>query len=165
MVEVILNTQDWNTNAPQMYMYNRGQELHIIGDLPENCEAHFSFTDNYNDRTSDRPITKTEDGGIVEIPNVMFQADNLLSHKKYKFYIFLYDLEDEDSAHTFHRINVPVLERPLPDGYVPDAELPDFIQKINDLTIRLDEAEQRLAAISELVRDNLVYYEQEEVTP
>lgn len=165
MVEVILNNQDWTTNAPQMYMYNRGQELHIIGELPENCEAHFSFTDNYTDRTSDRPITRTEDGGIVEIPNIMFQADNLLSHKKYKFYIFLYDLEDEDSAHTFHRINVTVLERPLPDGYVPDAPVPDFIVLIENLRQRLNEAEQQLAEINALVNDNLVYFEQGEVSP
>lgn len=165
MVEVTLNTQDWITNAPLMYMYNKGQELHIIGELPDNCEAHFSFTDNYADQTSDRPITRTEDGGIVEIPNVMFQADNLLSHKKYKFYIFLYDLEDEDSAHTFHRINVTVLERPVPDGYVPDTPLPNLIAVIEDLTRRLDEAEQQLAEINALVNDNLVYIEQEEVSP
>lgn len=149
MVDVILNRQSNVTNAPQMYLYDYGQELHIIGKLPDNCEAHYSFTENYTDRSNIRPITKTSDGGIVAIPNSMFQAENLLSHNKYKFYVYLFDLEDEDSARTFHKINVVVVERPLPDDYVPDPDLPYINIIITQLQEKIALLETQLAETNE----------------
>lgn len=162
MVDVTLNSQDGVTSAPQMYLYDYGQEMHLIGELPDNCEAHFSFTDNYTDRSNIRAITSISDGGIVEIPNAMLQNENLISRKKYKFYVFLFDLEDEDSARTFHKIIVTVLERPMPDEYVPDPDIPYINTRISNLEEQVSIIHEQIASLTQLVRDNLVYYKIEE---
>ena len=165
MIDVVLNRQSNTTVAKQMYLYDYGQEMHIIGKLPENCQVHFSFTKNYTDRSNIRNVTKTEDGGIVEIPNQIFQATTLLSNKKYVFYAYLFNIEDDDSAHTFHVISVTVIERPMPDDYVPDPDVPYINERIAILEEEVELLREQITALSALVTDNIVYYEGEDDNP
>ena len=165
MIDVVLNRQSNTTTARQMYLYDYGQEMHIIGKLPENCQVHFSFTKNYPDRANIRNVTKTDDGGIVEIPNSMFLATELLSHKKYVFYAYLFDVEDEDSAHTFHVISITVIERPMPDDYIPDPDVPYINERIAILEEEVGLLQEQIVALSALVTDNIVYYEGEDDNP
>lgn len=112
MIEVTLNTKSNYTEAPHVYMYNKGQTLHIIGDLPENCEAHFALSTDHTYIVNTATITPTSDGGTAAIPDFIFSTESRLSNGTYPFYVYLYEVEGENSGYTFHQIKMTVKERP-----------------------------------------------------
>lgn len=120
------------TLTPQ-YQYNNGQKLRI-----KNINDDVSVTVHYAVRGMVKPIAriaeKTNDVWISAIPNVLMA-------QKSPVQAFVY-LVTSDTAQTVFEVEIPILERPMPDGYeIDDEEINNIELMIEDLKKTIVKAE------------------------
>lgn len=157
MITIELNKYRNITHVPIeecAFLYDYGQKIRVVADSwPNVVEAHFSLVDVDNNVSYISPatVTSTTQRDFL-IPNAVFQHSEFANGKMYNVYIFLFDSESTEKGHTFHKIILPVMCRPIVGDtpIEPDPPYtPEDIRRLN----------ARVAALEALV-ENGAYFEQ-----
>lgn len=118
---------------PAQYQYNTGQQLRIYG-----VESGVTVSVHYAVRGMLKPIARTavlkDKAWISAIPNVLMA-------QKLPIQAFVY-MVDATSAQTVCEMELPIIERPMPDGYdIDDEDIVDINRILYDLQQALAAAE------------------------
>ena len=131
MIEVNLPVGIKTVETEPLYQWNYGQKLRISGDgLPGTCQVHFC------DRTCAEAIVRL--ASLVDVVHNTLEVaiPDVLLENEHTIHAFVYVVE-EGTGYTIKQINIPVLRRTKPEGYidpVPEVlqtELEQLILNIN----------------------------------
>ena len=116
--------------------YDYGQVLNVGGlSLPAAIECQISY--QAAGGSAERLVGTVRDGILtLELPDLYLAKDTAAS---YAVYIFIY-LTTEESGTTVYKIVLPVMARPMPEGYEP-GETDPFATPIDTMREILGEAE------------------------
>lgn len=118
---------------PAQYQYNSGQQLRIVG-----VESGVTVSVHYAVRGMLKPLARPaalkDKAWVSAIPNVLMA-------QKLPIQAYIY-MVDSTSAQTVFEIEIPIIERPMPDGYdIDDEDISDIDRMMYDLQQALVSAE------------------------
>ncbi len=103
IVTADFNKRSRDTRTPQLFQWDYGQILHIVGlNLPPAFEVHFS-----NEPIVGEAETHMTDGEYIEIPYKFLEPGNTV-------YAFIFLHETDSDGETKYTITIPVRKRPKP---------------------------------------------------
>ena len=150
-IDVHYSLGDTNAKTKAQYQYNRGQILRIYGITKDALPGENGVTYvHFSVRGMNKPISKEAEFFVeygkpnsecleVEIPSVLFTQKNPIVAYVY--------LSSQKTSQTIYKVEIPIIERPVPDGYdLNDEEMDDIERMILELRDATDKAE----ALSEL---------------
>lgn len=118
---------------PAQYQYNSGQQLRIVG-----VESGVTVSVHYAVRGMLKPLARPaalkDKAWVSAIPNALMA-------QKLPIQGYVY-MVDATSAQTVFEIEIPIIERPIPDGYdIDDEDVADVERMMYDLQQALVSAE------------------------
>lgn len=164
-IDVHYSHGDTNAKTKAQYQYNRGQILRIYGITKDALPGENGVTYvHFSVRGMNKPISKEAEFFVeyekpnsecleVEIPSVLFTQKNPIVAYVY--------LSSQKTSQTIYKVEIPIIERPVPDGYDLDDEEMDDIER---MILELRDATDRAEAISGLTASSETLEPGEEVT-
>ena len=150
-IDVHYSHGDTNAKTKAQYQYNRGQILRIYGITKDALPGENGVTYvHFSVRGMNKPISKEAEFFVeygkpnseylgVEIPSVLFTQKNSIVAYVY--------LSSQQTSQTIYKVEIPIIERPVPDGYDLDDEEMDDIER---MILELRDATDKAEALSEL---------------
>lgn len=142
-IDIHYSQGDTSVTAKAQYQYNRGQKLRIFGISKELLKENNTTYVHFSVYGMPKPISRVaefmaEYGGRefvqVDIPSVLFTQKTPILAYVYR--------SSEELSKTVFKVEIPVIERPVPDGYdLTDEEMDDIEKMIADLRDATDKAE------------------------
>ena len=141
-IDVTYSGNDGKVTVKPQYQYNQGQQLrvHGIGEDVNVC-MHYAV------RGLTKPIMRfpsfEEDAWVSFVPNALLaQSSPIVA------YVYI---TSANSAQTIYEIEIPVIKRPMPDGFeMEDDEIADIQQMIAELRAVAEDANEIQAIIDDL---------------
>lgn len=164
-IDVHYSHGDTNAKTKAQYQYNRGQILRIYGITKDALPGENGVTYvHFSVRGMNKPISKEAEFFVeygkpnsecleVEIPSVLFTQKNPIVAYVY--------LSSQKTSQTIYKVEIPIIERPVPDGYDLNDEEMDDIER---MILELRDATDRAEAISGLTASSETLEPGEEVT-
>lgn len=134
--------QDETYDDGKLWAGHYGQVLQIEGlTLPDgHIEVHFSLTEHTGDA---HPYIGTVKDNVitVDIPDFIFQKENLYDAESYEAYAFIYQT-DENSGQTIKKITFTIQARPNVTANVPEDQKDPFLEEVRQIMAETKEIAQ-----------------------
>lgn len=158
MIEVRFINESKETTANPIYQWDYGQQLYIYGLNSTDATIQVHFADRSCERTIVRLATYevTDDVTNVEVYYKVQIPDSLLENS-YSINAFIYVVTN-DSGATTHHINIPVIARKKPEGFISELDTSQTTQ-LEQALVDINEANaaliERTDAVTNYVKDEI----------